>query len=69
MKHLSASNVVKEVGTDRYSLNGFSESLTVPKYRDGISYWLVNGFVLSDFTDDNLVLTLQAHLFKEYQSI
>ena len=38
MKHLSAMNVVKEVNVDEYTSTHLSRSLTVPKYRDGISY-------------------------------
>ena len=39
MKHLSAMNVVCEKGADEFYLTHFSHALTVPKYRDGISYW------------------------------
>lgn len=38
MKHLSAMNVVNEPNVDEFTLTHFSKSLTVPKYRDGISY-------------------------------
>ena len=38
MKHLSAMNVVKEVNVDEFTSTHLSRSLTVPKYRDGISY-------------------------------
>ena len=38
MKHLSAMNVVKEANVDEFTSTHLSRSLTVPKYRDGISY-------------------------------
>ncbi|KAL9636917.1 MAG: hypothetical protein Q9204_002070 [Flavoplaca sp. TL-2023a] len=38
MKHLAAMNVVKEIGPDRYTSTPFSDALTEPKYRDGITY-------------------------------
>ena len=31
-------NVVKEPDVDQFTLTHLSKSLTVPKYRDGISY-------------------------------
>lgn len=39
MKHLSAMNVVKEPNVDEFTSTHLSKSLTIPKYRDGISYW------------------------------
>lgn len=42
MKHLSAMNVVNEPNVDEFTLTHFSKSLTVPKYRDGISYTYEN---------------------------
>lgn len=38
MKHLSAMNVVGETGADEYISTPISTALTVPKFRDGISY-------------------------------
>ena len=38
MKHLAAMNVVKERNVDEFTPTPLSNSLTVPKYRDGISY-------------------------------
>ena len=38
MKHLSAMNVVKEPNVEEFTSTRLSRSLTVPKYRDGISY-------------------------------
>ena len=42
MKHLSAMNVVCEKGADEFYPTHFSHALTVPKYRDGISYWFAS---------------------------
>lgn len=38
MKHLSAMNIVGEEGADEFSPTHFSNAVTIPKYRDGISY-------------------------------
>ena len=38
MKHLSATNMVTEVGADKFASTSSSSALTVSKYRDGISY-------------------------------
>lgn len=42
MKHLSAMNIVSETGADEFAPTHFSNALTVPKYRDGISYWFAS---------------------------
>ena len=42
MKHLSAMNVVCEKRADEFYPTQFSHALTVPKYRDGISYWFAS---------------------------
>ena len=42
MKHLSAMNVVCEKGADEFYPTHFSHALTIPKYRDGISYWFAS---------------------------
>ena len=42
MKHLSAMNVVRESKVDEFTSTRLSSSLTVPKYRDGISYKYIN---------------------------
>lgn len=38
MKHLAAMNVVLEVEPDTYAPSSLSNSLTEPRYRDGIIY-------------------------------
>ena len=38
MKHLAATNLVAETGTDSYQLTTTSRALVEPKYRDGICY-------------------------------
>lgn len=38
MKHLAAMNIIEEVGSDTYAPSPLSNSLTEPKYRDGIIY-------------------------------
>ena len=38
MKHLSATNMVAETGADEFASTPISTALTVPKFRDGISY-------------------------------
>ena len=42
MKHLSAMNIVREKGADEFYPTQFSHALTIPKYRDGISYWFAS---------------------------
>lgn len=42
MKHLSATNMVAETGEDKFAATPISTALTVPKFRDGISYLYVN---------------------------
>ena len=42
MKHLSAMNIVGEKGADKFYPTHFSHALTIPKYRDGISYWFAH---------------------------
>jgi hypothetical protein len=39
MKHLAAMEIVGEISADVYVSTPLSMALTVPKYRDGISYW------------------------------
>ena len=46
MKHLSAMNIVGETGVDEFSATQFSNALTIPKYRDGISYWFARDIIL-----------------------
>ena len=38
MKHLSATNIVRETGADGFASTTISSALTEPKYRDGINY-------------------------------
>lgn len=38
MKHLSAMSIITEANADKFASTPFSKALTVPKYRDGISY-------------------------------
>ena len=38
MKHLSATNIISEIGVDEYASTPVSNALTIPKFRDGISY-------------------------------
>ena len=47
MKHLSAMNVIAETGTDEFSTTQFANAMTVPKYRDGVSYWFASEIPLS----------------------
>ena len=64
MKHLSAMNVVGETGADEFSPTRFSNALTIPKYRDGISYWSASKIsLLLHVMLTHEALTLQAHPF------
>ncbi len=38
MKHLSAMSIITETNADEFASTPLSKALTIPKYRDGISY-------------------------------
>ena len=56
MKHLSATNIVGETGADKFVSTPISTALTVPKFRDGISYLYVSPV--------GLLLLVLSHLVK-----
>ena len=42
-------NIVSEVGADEFHPTHFSNALTIPKYRDGISYWFASKISFSAY--------------------
>ena len=43
MRHLASMRVIEEEAADVYKPTMLSEALTIPKYRDAVPFWYVNG--------------------------
>lgn len=50
LKHLAATNVVKEISSNQYAATPLCNAFVEPKYRDGITYW--SAFCPSSHVDD-----------------
>jgi hypothetical protein len=43
-RKLATMKMIDETGIDEYAANDFTRALNVPKYRDGIRFWLASPF-------------------------
>ena len=42
LKHLAATEIIREVDVDCYEPTGMTRMLTTPKYRDAIPFWCIS---------------------------